>query len=377
MGELISPLRLDRPMARRKNGRNNNKLTKFKKVEPAVLTMAFTALVPKGEGGADGTLSQYLDISQVTSLMNRRFMRQGLNWAVGGFKFATLPTLTGGVVDGSVLVGKLPTTWTMSNAWHKGLASWEDMNDDALEETPSVRPRFMDFKVYADDVHHAAGFPANMVPISNAGVAATLGEWESSKLRIPVGLAAPGDTTEREIIATGASYPGPGASGVDAVSLIEGYAASRGLPDIRDPNAPDDAPDTDGLTPENWMAALKNEGTEQISGVLEDLITENNQAPYPFENAQVPGAAPGVVFTDTQYPGGANQLTGLEIHDFDTFTATTVGGISRLKGGLFPCGLVKFFYVNNSQESDYTVTLLVDLVPGNHRGYLAEPMQDM
>jgi len=363
-------------------GRNNNKLTKFKKVEPAVLTMAFTAVVPKGEGGADGTLSQYLDISQVTSLLNRRFMRQGLNWAVGGFKLATLPTLTGGVVDGSVLIAKLPATWTMSNSWHKGFSAWSKMNDHALEDNESIRPRFLDFKIFADEVHHAAGFAANMVPVSAAGDVATLGEWEPSSIFTPNAadiLPAVGTDTmnEFEVIAVGANFPGGGASGHNAVSLIEGYGSSRRLPAVRDPNAPADADDTAGGTPNNWMTAMFNEGTTQSHEVLDDMISENNIAPYPFENAQVPGAAPGVVFTDTQYPGGANQLTGMEIHDFDTFTPTTVGGMSRLKGGLFPCGLVKFYYVNNSQESDYTVTLLVDLVPGHHRGYLAEPMQDM
>jgi len=365
-------------MARRKHGRNNNKLARRKKIEPAPMTMAFTAVVPHGTGGSDGTLTQFLDLSQCASLINRRFYRQGLNWAVANIKFLSTPALSGSPVDGSVLVSKLPQTWTMSNSWEKGFRTWERMNDEALEETESVRPKFLDFKIYADSEHHAAGFPANMIPVSASGVQATVGEWEPSKFVLPVAAGAvEGAVNNREVIAVGANYPGAGFSTLNAVSLIEGYANSRGLPDILDPNTPTDASDASNNTPENWIAATFNEGTEQTEGVLDDMITENNQAPYPFENAQVPGAIPGVVFTDTQYPGGENQLPGLQIHDFDLFTATTVGGRSSLKGGLFPCGLVKFFYVNNSQEQDFSVTLTVDLVPGQHRGYLAEPMQDM
>jgi len=116
------------------------------------------------------------------------------------------------------------------------------------------------------------------------------------------------------------------------------------------------------------MAATFNEGTEQSAAVLTDLITENTIAPYPFEND---GANP-----DTMYPYGANQLSGLEIHDFELITGTTIGGTTRLKGGLFSCGLIKFFCRNNnSVATQHTIT--VDLVPGPHRGYLAQSMLEV
>ena len=75
------------------------------------------------------------------------------------------------------------------------------------------------------------------------------------------------------------------------------------------------------------------------------------------------------------YPGGANQLSGLQIHDLENVTSTTIGGTTRLKGGNFPCGLVKISASNWSQVS--TVTLIIDLIPGHHRGYLCEPMTEM
>jgi len=337
------------------------------KIQPAVQTLTFAFNAP----GGGATTSNYIDLSQVASLMNRRFYRQGINWAVAGFKF-----MTASGFGGQIGVNKLPNTWVMSNSWEKSFRTWTKMNNEALAETQSARPKFLDFKIYADATHHQAGFAANLLPLSVgdhtvAGLTAP-GEWTASKISVPLvspaGAFNPGDTVERELIAVGASYPGNSVvTGLNAVSLIEGYAASRGLPNIADPNTPTDAPDIGGGTPENWMQAIFNEGTDQASDVLEDMITENTIAPYPFEND---GVNP-----DTMYPGGANQSQGLQIHSIETVTGTTIGGISRIKGGNFPCGLISIDTFNSGDTAD--VIVQIDLVPGNHRGYLCEPMTEM
>jgi hypothetical protein len=335
---------------------------RFKKIEPAIQTLFINT--PGVAAGATG--NSYLDLSQVASIVNRRFYRQGVNWAVGSIKI-----ISG--FSGAVTVSKLPTTWTMSNAWEKSFRSWQEMNDKALEDTESVRPRFMDFKVYADFDHHQLGYAANLLPSSAAGVVAIPGEWESSKISIPTS-GATGNATDFELLATGASFAGVSpVTTLDAVSLIEGYAASRGLPYTSDPNVPDDADDVGPTgTPENWMGALNNDGMDQDKDVLDRMVgaaAENNRAPYPFEND---GVNP-----DTMYPGGANQLPGLQLHDFDTITATTIGGITRMKGGMFPCGLMKISHTNTSTTNNVPLSLVIDLVPGHHRGYLCEPMTEM
>jgi hypothetical protein len=328
------------------------------KIEPAVQTFTFTNIsTPPGAASQN-----YIDLSQVASLVNRRFYRQGINWAVAGFKVLS---------DGNPVamqMNKLPTTWVMSNAWEKSFRTWTKMNREALAETESIRPKFLDFKIYANAAHHSAGFGANLLPSTGAGVAVP-GEWEPSKVYIPNATnVAAATTQDLEILAVGASFAGVGASGLNSVSCIEGYAASRGLPNVLDPNAPGDADDTGGATPENWMAALFNDGLVQTSEVIEDMITENNIAPYPFENDGVN--------TDTMYPGGANQLVGLQTHDIEYVTGTTIGGTTRMKGGNFPCGLIEFTVVNNGDQPS-TLTLQIDLIPGSHRGYLCESMTEM
>lgn len=157
--------------------------------------------------------------------------------------------------------------------------------------------------------------------------------------------------------------------------MIEGYAASRGLPDIRDPNAPADASDADGSTPENWLSALQNEGIDQDSEVLTDMITENNLAPYPFENDGV--------HTDTQYPGGANQPAGagskLELHDVVGISPTTIGNITKTSGTNFQGGLIRIdtTALTNVGPGASALAVLVHLVPGSHRGYMCQPMTDV
>ena len=328
----------------------------MKKIEPAVQTF----LVNTPAVGAGVTSTSYVDLSQVASLLNRRFYRQGINWAVSGMKIYS-------GTSGQVTVSKLPETWVMSNSWEKGFRVWQRMNNEALEESESVRPRFLDFKIYADEAHHSAGFAANLLPTNVlGGTPMTAGEWAPSKVHIPT--ASPGYlAADREMIAVGASYPGNGASGFNAVSLIEGYAASRALPNIEDPNTPADMTDADGVTPENWQVALFNDGTQQESDVLADMALDNNIAPYPFENDGVN--------VDTMYPNGANQFSGMQLHDFETISNTTIGGITRVKGGMFPCGLIRIDHT--PQETTANVAIQIDLVPGSHRGYLCEPMTEM
>ncbi len=346
--------------------RSNGKGRRTKKVEPAAMTMFFTT--PVVNAGASDEF--YVDLSQSASLLNRRFYRQGINWAVASIK--VLSPINSGVLT----VQKLPQSWVMSNAWMKGFKAWQRLNEEAMSESESVRPRFLDFKIYADAQHHHDGFAGNLLPQSLSQLpggpvvaeTATAGEWESSKYVIPK-TDGTDDVNSREILAVGPSYPGASAATtLNAVSLIEGYASSRGLPDVLDPNTPDDARDAAGTAPENWMQALFNEGTEQDDQVLTDLTSENNIAPYPFENDGVN--------TDTMYPGGANQLNGLQIHDGEFVTGTTIGGTTHIDGGMFPCGLIKFV-VSNTGDTNGLLSIQINLVPGNHRGYLCEPMTEM
>jgi len=346
--------------------RNTRRSRGMKKIDPAVQELHFN--LPAG--------TQYVDLNQCLSIVNRRLYRQGLVNAVSSIEVQFTPNPGQTSATGSVVISKLPQTWVMFNAWEKGFRHWMEMNNEALAESESVRPRYLDFKIYADADHHTAGFGANLKPTSGPPALISvpnLGDWDPAEMQIPVGTAgAVGQTASREIIATGGNYPGLGASGLDAVSLIEGYAASRALPPVTDPNVPGDAADVDGFNPDNWLAATFNEGTRQTEQVLDEMLGSNNSAPYPFEGQEIPGF-PGTFYSDTQYPGGANQATGMQFHDRLLITTSTIGGSDTAIGGAFSCGLIRF----DTTITDGTASLIIRTAPGSHRGYMSLPMQEM
>jgi len=303
------------------------------KIEPSAMKIFLP--IPSWDGINQESAKWYADINQIKSLVNRRFYRQGTNVAIAGITLHTPGFANSGTPfyiqpNTTFTISRLPNSWVFGNSWVKGMRAWNRMNKEALEESPSVRPRFLDFKIFANSTHHGKGIGANLLPIQ-----CTPGEWFSSKAVIPVAAGATeGAINEFEFVGVGANFPGPGFSGLNAISLIEGYANSRGLPQPEDPNVPDDAADADDNTPENWLAAMFNDGTQQTDEVLDVMINQNNQAPYPFENDGI--------HLDTMYPGGENQMSYLEIAGYSTVTQTTIGGTTRFSGFNAPCGLLEF-----------------------------------
>ena len=331
-----------------------------KKIQPAPLKFNFYFEIQKATKETN-----YVDLSQVASIVNRRFYRQGLNWAVSGFK-----VLTSEGVNGELSINKLPNTWVMSNAWEKGFRAWQHMIKNATEDQglQSVKGKFLDFKIYANADHHEKGFSANLMPRSANTLAApitsfvaTPGQWQPSEIELPSTTGSPGSSFAYEIIAVGPNAPATG--GLAAKSLIGGYEVSRALPYATDPNTPDDASSTD----ENWILGLFNDGTNQDGDVVQMLETTGDRAPYPYEDDGTN--------LDTMYPGGANQMTSLEIHSQEYVTGTTIGGTTHLPGGNFPCGLIEIGTANFKQGD--LILLEISMVPGSHRGYLAESMTEM
>ncbi len=322
-------------MARRRTSRS--------KIQPAVMTMTFAT-------STSGASTEFIDLSQVASLMNRRFYRQGINWAVAGFKFSSLK-------GGTVNVSKLPNTWVMSNAWEKGFRHWHKQQREAVEaSSDGVMAKFNDFKVFADADHKSSGIANNLLPVSIdvGGVAgiANPGEWEASQIVIP-NFNVVGNNIEPYVIAVGAAD-----LAVDPTqfSLIEVYANSRSVPQSPDPAVPA------GVTTggENIYRQMFDVGMDDDQ-VMDNAVGKNDELPYP----------------QTHYPGGDTQLPGLEWHDFAQIyntSATTNVGITTIKGGNFPCGLIR---IDWSPDESANLVIQIDLIPGNHRGYLCEPMTEM
>jgi hypothetical protein len=274
--------------------------------------------------------------------------RQGLNWAVAGFKIVTQGATTGGVT-----VSKLPNTWVTSNAWEKAFRAWNKQQMDAIEEAgaESAVARFRDFKIFADVAHVSAGYAGNLLPIDLAGAPYAAGEWQPSQIVVPNVTADASGSTVDPIEYT-LHMVGINNNGGVSRGIIEGYADSRAFPQSPDPVSPVIG------SGQNWLRDMFDVGNDS-SEITDNATDRNDELPYPQVN----------------YPGGETQAPTLQLHDSTIVSSTTIGGSTRLKGGNFPCGLVRFN--TNLTAGDQLPLLLIDLVPGNHRGYLCEPMTEM
>ncbi len=312
------------------------------KIQPAVSTILIN--IPANGSG-------YLDLSQCASIVNRRFYRQGLNWAVAGFRCNQQQ----GIAGGRFQIEKLPETWVMSNAWHKVFAAWLKQQNEALETSESAVAKFRDFKIHMDTTHVSDGFASNLLPIKTGGGTFTSGEWEPTQIVIPNA----DNPTGSEVGTQPAEYylhmVGAGLT-TTTRGMIAGYSYSRAVPTSPDPTLPDFAGFPNVTNENNWMRNMFDVGNDDQE-VLENAALTNNDLPYP----------------QNDYPGGPVQAPVLQLHAHTDISSTTsaVDNSFFMPGTQVPCGLLKF-----SNGTDQIMEVFIDLVPGHHRGYLCEPMQE-
>ncbi len=324
------------------------------KIEPAPMTMTFEL----DDGG-----TSYIDLSWAASILNRRAYEQGLNWyvfSVGVFSSGTNKT---------VRIATLQKNWCTFNAWKKGKSLWDKMNDQVLETEPGIEGKYHDFKIFMDSSHQQ-NYIANGVQDSATSAGKTLlpvvtnpasgasiwpsdsnREWNYSEYIIPQDGGATPPVTASIVMngSTGFGIANP------RVGLISGYGLARPRPNVVDPNAPLSSGDS-------WMNALFDLGGSDLE-IRDQLVGENDQAPYPIigdESGQ------------ERYPGGESNLAGLQLVSppITSAAGTDYSGRTVIPGFTAPCGLI---YVKN----DGPVTIQVNLVPGHHRGYMVDKMEDM
>ncbi len=320
-------------------------------MQPAVMNLSFTAT---------GSGTNYIDLSRAASIVNRRFYRQGINWSVAGFTITT----AGNTSPGVVTICKAPTTWVTYNAWVKSKAMWDRMNDQILDSEPGLEGRYADFKVsLTDGMSYASAQtgtnPANgeiLMP-TNCGydLPQTNGmEWNYSSIQVPNdGGALP--PTENRLHIVGADNVGVG---TESRGLIHGYGLSRARPvNTGEPSLPGDG---------GWMTELFDLA-DNLEEIRDDIAGDNDRAPYPT------GDSNSVL---EFYPGGATNMPDTEVVGYASFGSSATQSVFQrsIKGGMFPCGLIE---IKSDLNGPSFYDIIVHLVPGHHRGYLCEPMEDV
>jgi len=327
---------------------------KTRTLQPAVMKLHFAAPVNS---------TNFVSISHSVSRLNRRFYRQGLNWAVANVRVTIQPAQAASV-GSSCYVNSIPHTWSVANSWQKSFSAWKRQQDEAIAESgsESAVAAFRDFKISAD-IDHIVGSdlsPISMGPGVTAGpyppgliVGQSIdpsGEWEASEIVIP--NAGPDATgTVNQPLEYLLHMVGPDT--VTSKGLISGYQNSRSYPQSPDPVSP-----AIGAW-DNWMGNMFDVGGDQ-SDVVVNATDRNDELPY----------------DQTEYPGGPVNFTSLETQGY-VLNQSTVG-MNTYNTGPFtaPCGIIRFDFHDQAPGELLNNIITVELVPGKHRGYLAETMEE-
>lgn len=289
----------------------------------------------------------YIDIAQCLSIVNRKSYRQGMNYAIAGFTI-----YSGG--SGGVFVQTLPKHWTMDNATTKMFETWKDQRAEVLKESPSLKAKWSDFKVFMDADHAAAGVAGNITPVAYSNGAYQpylLGEWAASEITTPVDGGAIGISHQSTVHVIGDNVP-PGAfqpGATTSIGAIREYAASRAI--IMSPDPVPQPGTASNLTVYNVLSSHD----EMSEAILNDITFQNDTPPYDRDN----------------YPGGPNQpyLEFVDLLAVNNYGDASAG--SKASSGPFvaPLGLIN---VIPSLSNNANMVIEIDLVPGNYKGVLAE-----
>jgi len=324
------------------------------KLQPAVMKMTFEL--------ADSGVS-FIDLSWAASVLNRRAYKQGLRWYVNSM------TIYANGANRSVRVATLQNNWVTFQAWKKGKAMWDRMNDQVLDVEYGIQGRYHDYKIFMDRTHllnyvekgvqdDPGSLGKTLLPVVyNGNTGAPIWpksdnrEWNYSEYIIPQdGGALP--PIEASITMNGGTNL---ATTYDSVGLISGYALARARPNVVDPNVPTSSGDS-------WMNSLFDLGGNDLE-IRDNLVDENDQAPYPII---------GDTSGQERYPGGESNLPGLELvtPPITSAAGTDYSGRTVIPGFAALCGLIAL-------KVDGAVTIQVELVPGFHRGYMVDEMEDL
>lgn len=328
-------------MARRKQ-------TKARALQPAPMKIYFIL---------GSNLNGYVSISHSVSRMNRRFYRQGLNWAVKNVRVTTLPA-TNAALGSVAYVNSIPHTWASANSWMKSYSLWKRQQDEALAASGSseTAARFRDFKISMEDGHVVGAdlSPVNMGPgrvvgpfpthVVTSGPVLASEEWQASQIVIP-NDGAPGVTNEYQVHMVG---PDTGTS----KGMIQGYVESRAVP-----TSPDPTTQAGGIDA-SWMHEMFDVGDDS-SLVSDNAIFRNDELPY----------------NQMEYPGGDTNFVQLETQGFNLNQSTI--GRNTFNTGPFsaPCGLIRFDFQGQAETNEMNI-ICVELVPGLSRGYMTETMEE-
>ncbi len=300
----------------------------------------------------DGNQTNYIDLAQVASAVNRRLYQQGKCYYVSrvSVQALTTPSATGA----GVALYTLPDTWVTSNAWTKSKALWKSMQNRVLKDNPSVKGKWSDYKVYMDLAHQQGGTASsgptlNLWPVTFGLTEVGKGEWNMSTLVLPehdvdpaTGVVLPAD--EFEVHMMGADNGGPLPTALVSGGIIKMYEDTRAR-QHDEPLVPTDMPNS-------WGTQLTDSGSQdpELAAIID---AENDRPPYENEH----------------YPGGESNF------NLGVMQSNLVCSASLLTdkdiGFKVPLGLINVRSNISGDGSGVGFLLTLHLTPGHYKGLYA------
>ncbi len=319
-----------------------------RKIAPAITDLYFTT-----KTGENAHPAYYIDTMKELSKVNRRLYSQAKMVAYQGLTFIWRADVSTNLASIEVTVRTAGNSWFVHNAHVKGHALWNEMQDLVLEDNPSVKGKWHDFKVSFSTDQTGSGLPGNTLNCKDStGTDYLGGEWDYSTYVMPqhsvdgAGNPLPAEEFDACLI---------GGDNISRKSLVKAYQESRA-------SVSPDQPNTPVGMPNSFFSLLTDSGSQEpeLATVIQD---EGDNPPYDLNN----------------YPQGDTNAPAAVVVQYGAISASEVDG--RLGGFVAPCGLLEIGVrgydadgVEIGTESLPAIDLLLHVAPGTYKGVAAIDM---
>lgn len=331
-------------MANRRSGSRGFKKKAVKKLQPAITDLYFTNLDTNDPISTISTM--YVDTARELSKVNRRLYPQAYMYAYNGMSFV----YRGNMASVATIEMKIKTagnTWVVQNAHTKGEALWNQMNDLVLEDNPSIKGKWADFKIRLTKDQL---LPLTLKARDGAGNYYKDGEWAYSYYVMPQHDVDPGSGLPLPADEYAAALIGP--DGGSIKSLTQAYQESRSTVSADMPNVPA------GVST-SFFNLLTDSGSQEPE-LADVIIDANDNPPYDID----------------EYPGGSTNAQVPVVVQYGAISAQEVDG--RLGGFVAPCGLLQIDIECKDAAGNPVATPIIDMLlhvaPGKMKGVMAVPM---
>jgi hypothetical protein len=332
-----------------------------KKSRGMTMQPAITDLYFEANPATDADPRFYVDTARELSRVNRRLYSQTRMFGYQGLTFiwkakntATPPALTD-LATIEVKVATAGNTWVVQNAYTKGHALWNEMQDLVLDDNPSVKGKWHDFKC---QLVGSQSTVRTLNALDGAGVpyTTTNSEWNISTYVMPqhdVDTTVPGTGTPLPAVELTPLLVGDDTA--TKRSLVKAYEESRATVSKDQPNTP-------AALSGSFFSLLTDSGSQEpeLATVIAD---ENEDPPYDLN----------------KYPGGAVNANVPSIVGYGAISSAEVDG--RIGGFVAPCGLLEISVRGYDSQGNEVpsanmpkVELLLHVAPGAYKGVAAIPM---